>query len=117
LHGQRCAHCGTSEQLEIHHRDRDAKVSHRICSWSPARQRVELAKCEFLCRGCHIAESRRTGALAAGAKLSPEDVLAIRSSGAADHDLAQHYGVRPETIRAARTGRTWAWIQHPAQIS
>lgn len=55
--GQKCARCGSVEQLEVHHVDRSTKVTHRIWSWSEARRRQELAKCEVLCSECHKKES------------------------------------------------------------
>ena len=50
-----CQRCGSWHNLQVHHRDQTQKVSHRIWTWSPARRATELAKCEPMCRGCHIA--------------------------------------------------------------
>lgn len=62
--GKPCSRCGTLENTEIHHRDPSAKESHRIWSWSETRIREELAKCDILCRNCHM-EHHRAEALAA----------------------------------------------------
>ncbi len=48
-----CAECGSEELLELHHRDPDQKISHRIWSWSAERRELEVAKCEVLCGDCH----------------------------------------------------------------
>lgn len=51
--GQTCANCGTTENLELHHRDKGTKVDHKIWSWAIPRLEAELAKCEWLCGPCH----------------------------------------------------------------
>ena len=53
LHGKRCARCGSEDGLEIDHIDPASKVDHKVWSWSPARRKAELEKCQVLCRGCH----------------------------------------------------------------
>jgi len=50
-----CVRCQSGERLEVHHRDQTQKINHRVWSWSEARRTAELAKCEVLCRHCHIA--------------------------------------------------------------
>lgn len=49
-----CKKCGSSENLEVDHIDRTTKISHRVWSWSEQRRVAELAKCQVLCRACHI---------------------------------------------------------------
>jgi 5-methylcytosine-specific restriction endonuclease McrA len=53
-----CKRCGSSERLEVHHKDPATKVSHRVWSWAPERRAEELAKCEVLCHECHRQETR-----------------------------------------------------------
>ena len=53
-----CAECGSSENLELDHRFRFLKVTHRIWSWSAERRDRELANCQALCRDCHKAKTR-----------------------------------------------------------
>jgi hypothetical protein len=45
--------CGSSDRLEVDHKDPSLKVTHRIWTWSKARRDVELAKCQVLCHDCH----------------------------------------------------------------
>lgn len=49
--------CGTTTELEVHHRDRDLKISHRVWSWTSKRRDEELQKCDILCRICHLKET------------------------------------------------------------
>ena len=53
-----CAKCGSWERLELDHIDRATKVDHHIWSWSEKRRAAELAKCQVLCRSCHIDKTR-----------------------------------------------------------
>lgn len=48
-----CVNCGSREKLELDHKNRTDKISHRIWSWSEQRRSEELAKCQVLCRDCH----------------------------------------------------------------
>ena len=52
-----CAKCGSKENLEIHHKDPEQKVEHRVWSWAQARRDAELDKCEVLCHACHEVET------------------------------------------------------------
>jgi hypothetical protein len=45
--------CGSWDRLEVDHRNREHKVSHRIWSWAKARRDEELKKCQPLCFKCH----------------------------------------------------------------
>lgn len=53
MSGKSCVKCGGTNKLEIHHRDKETKVSHNIWSWSDKRRNAELAKCDVLCQSCH----------------------------------------------------------------
>lgn len=48
-----CEECGSTERLELDHKDPKQKVTHRIWSWSRERREAELKKCQILCEGCH----------------------------------------------------------------
>ena len=52
--GKKCLQCGGVDNFELHHRDPDTKVSHRVCSWAKDRREKELKKCGILCYECHI---------------------------------------------------------------
>jgi len=57
--GRVCEECGSTERLEVHHRDPSQKVDHRVWSWAQKRREAELAKCSVLCRPCHRKTYRR----------------------------------------------------------
>lgn len=48
-----CDDCGSKEKLELHHKNRDEKVTHRVWSWSLDRRKEETSKCSILCFSCH----------------------------------------------------------------
>lgn len=52
-----CSHCGSTERLEVDHRDPETKVSHKVWSWAPGRRALELSKCQVLCHWCHMDKS------------------------------------------------------------
>lgn len=51
--GKTCAHCGSTDRLELDHIDPAEKTSHRIWSWSWKRILDEASKCQILCSDCH----------------------------------------------------------------
>lgn len=53
--GGKCIKCGSSEELEIDHIDRDKKSFPiaKFWSYSIARFKEELNKCQLLCESCH----------------------------------------------------------------
>ena len=66
LSDKRCGHCGCSDLLvlELHHLFGKQRRSHNVSSLvnggaSLQRVKDELAKCEVLCRNCHIVEECR----------------------------------------------------------
>lgn len=50
---KRCEWCGSADDLQLHHRDPNKKVSHAIWSWGEPRRLSEIEKCMVLCRNCH----------------------------------------------------------------
>ena len=50
---KKCKKCGSNRNLILHHRDPDAKESHKIWSWAPQRFWDEIRKCDVLCEKCH----------------------------------------------------------------
>lgn len=53
--GHVCVDCGSTDRLELDHRDPSEKVSHRIWSWTATRLEAEIAKCDWRCAACHQA--------------------------------------------------------------
>jgi len=53
-----CISCGSTQNLEVDHVDRESKVDHKVWSWSKERRDKELAKCQVLCEKCH---KKKTG--------------------------------------------------------
>lgn len=54
----RCGHVGHPETMDWHHRDpssKEFKVSTAVYRAGRARILAEIAKCDLLCRACHIA--------------------------------------------------------------
>lgn len=51
--GKCCLHCGSEDNLELHHRDPTQKESHRIWTWAKKRIIEEMEKCDILCEDCH----------------------------------------------------------------
>jgi len=52
-----CKHCGSWENLELHHVNPEEKENHKVFSWAKVRREIELAKCIVLCHGCHRVET------------------------------------------------------------
>lgn len=61
-----CVSCGSIDSLEVDHRYRSSKVTHRVWTLTAKKRAAELAKCQPLCRPCHkaktISETTRHGA-------------------------------------------------------
>lgn len=51
-----CKHCGSWEDLEVDHVDKELKSLPIENVWSMRAEvrRIELAKCQVLCRPCHL---------------------------------------------------------------
>ena len=52
-----CVACGSAVDLEVDHIDPSKKIDHKVWSWSAVRRNAELAKCQVLCRTCHVAKT------------------------------------------------------------
>lgn len=53
--GKKCALCGSSRSLVLHHKNKKEKEGHCIWSWSEERQKAEIRKCVVWCKKCHDA--------------------------------------------------------------
>lgn len=49
-----CSKCGSTSDLEVDHIDRSTKVTHKVWSWAKDKRLAELAKCQVLCKKCHL---------------------------------------------------------------
>ena len=58
-----CVQCGSNENLELDHIDPKEKSSHKIWSWSAARRDAEIAKCQVLCKACHLEKTLKDRAI------------------------------------------------------
>ena len=64
--GGKCVHCGSLENLELDHIDANTKtysVGKIIGGGNKAKVQAELAKCQVLCKDCHIKKSYAEGDL------------------------------------------------------
>lgn len=62
-----CKECGAKTDLELDHIDPTLKKrrgDHRLWTWSAARREAEIAKCQVLCKPCHLAKSIAEGSVA-----------------------------------------------------
>jgi len=53
-----CQYCGSWENLEVDHIDRDEKDESHIFFLSSVRREPELLKCQVLCNFCHKSKTR-----------------------------------------------------------
>lgn len=58
-----CALCESWTDLQLDHKNRKLKVSHKIWSWRKDRREKELAKCRPLCKTCHQERHVRDGSV------------------------------------------------------
>jgi hypothetical protein len=115
-----CVRCGSKEELRVHHKDRNLKVSHSIWSWSEIRRKTELAKCEILCQTCHVEHHRQDGAYQGGkgkiptnAKLNSTIVKEIRNlslSGSSNRDIARLLIIPRQTVDDVISRRSWKMV-------
>lgn len=80
--GGACELCGATDRLEFDHIDRNSKAFGIGRGWSLARERVleEIAKCQLLCRSCHVTKSLACG-----------DMVSAQHGG---HSMYRRHGCR-----------------------
>jgi hypothetical protein len=59
LEDKSCAVCGSTDRLEVDHKDPKQKLSHRVWSWTATRREAELEKCQVLCYEHHLEKTKR----------------------------------------------------------
>jgi hypothetical protein len=116
--GGRCVNCGetTYELLEVDHIHPNTKL-YRVCTlWNSLGQpyaQAELAKCQVLCRSCHLTKSIREGSLAtfSNTKLSNDQIIEIREMYATGSytqtKLGVLFGVSQHTIWCIVHRKSW----------
>lgn len=118
--GGKCAHCGSSRNLQVDHKDSLEKISHKIWSWAEARRKKELDKCQLLCESCHKKKTlerkeQARGSKSGPAKLDESSVKEIRDKFASGNitkrQLARDYGVDEKAIRALIARETWQHVK------
>lgn len=76
-----CAKCGSTARIEMDHVDPASKVAHRIQSWNRDRRAEEMAKCQALCKSCHVEKTARERAMSRRGRLVTEaEARSIRSA-------------------------------------
>ena len=104
-----CVKCGSSENLEIDHIDPRTKSRRIQDVWglSAKNREAELAKCQILCRTCHIKKSAKEQGHRPW--LTDSDVLVIwtlRDDGWGRDRIANHLDRSESQIRDVLSGRT-----------
>lgn len=87
LAGRGCALCGSTEDIEVDHVVPESKANkhgENIWFWSRERREAELAKCQPLCRLCHLAKHQ-----------------ALRTQYDHGHNTCYNRGCRCDECRAA----------------
>lgn len=49
-----CVYCGSRDKLEVDHINPKTKVTHQVWLWRKEKRELELAKCQALCKPCHL---------------------------------------------------------------
>lgn len=115
--GSVCAWCGSQDDLHFDHINPLTK-RFEIASGLDKPHDVlmeEVAKCQLLCKPCHIEKSRQDGPSPnraqgeriSSAKLTADDVRAIRASNLSSRKAASYYGVSHTQIMNIRAGKSW----------
>lgn len=113
--GKSCVTCGSTESLELDHIDPTTKVHHAIWSWRAERREAELAKCQPLCRDCHISKSRKefSGERNRGSKVSDAEVaeiLQLLTDGVAQTRIASEFGISQSQVSRIKLGDSRAGL-------
>jgi len=74
LLGGKCAKCGSAEELDFDHIDPATKfktMASLLAGYSEEVVRRELAKCQLLCKSCHLKKTKQEGSLSKGWQKQP----------------------------------------------
>ncbi len=53
-----CVHCGSDQNLEFDHIDPSTKEFTIAIGWSSTQLDAEVAKCQLLCKSCHLTKTK-----------------------------------------------------------
>lgn len=108
-----CSRCGSDSKLELDHIDPKTKISNSIWSWSQARQSIEIAKCQILCRSCHSEKTRKNSEQVSNSLLTmgaAQEIRRLHELGVSQRAIAQLYDVNFRTI--SDVVRKISWNSH-----
>lgn len=114
-----CAVCGTMEDLQFDHIERDSKSfdvrANLEYSFESTKFWDEVAKCQLLCRSHHEEKTAREelGESNPAAKLTENGVRRIRelaSRGISSYVIADKIGVSQSCVSNVLTGRYWSHV-------
>ncbi len=110
FNGKECKHCGSKENLELHHLNPEEKESHAIWSWRESRRNEEIAKCIVLCEKCHMEETKKYLKVFS-ARNKPkntkvtdevmEEIKSLMSRGVRGKELYSRFPIHKTNIRRA----------------
>ncbi len=111
--GNICKNCGSFENLEIDHIDKNSKS---FAISRPSNDKVfleELKKCQLLCNDCHKEKTKTemNGEKHPNAKLTQSQVDEIRerlNNGEIGRHLAKEFGVGPMQISRIKNFKRWS---------
>lgn len=104
--GGMCKRCGTSEGLEFDHLDASTKrqAIGRMAGWGDATFWAEVAKCQLLCRPCHVAKTSESGEWAQAAQHGKR-AMYMRHGCRCDDCLAWHAEYRRRGVLRSQASR------------
>lgn len=109
-----CERCG-AQPIEWHNEEHPENPSRRVAymaahGYPLERVEAEIAKCEALCRRCHMGEDgRATQARGLRAKITMEDARTIRVDPRPQSQIALDYGICRSSVSHIKTGKTWSF--------
>lgn len=114
--GKSCAQCDSRDRLELDHVDPSTKVYQPAALWGMSdrnpKKIAELAKCQVLCRDCHLEKSRgewdRAGAKNPAYRWTDDqirEIHAARLDGEIYRKIGERMGASKTAIRNAYVSR------------
>lgn len=120
--GGKCARCGSTDELHFDHIDPSTKefCISKLINKSRERCDLELAKCQLLCKKCHVKKTTEEGHVRGEkngqSKLTEDSVREARRryiKGCRKNGygaLAKEFGVSRMVMTSAIQGKTWKHV-------